>query len=248
MRSRLAHALNLKQSPVAIVLTDDKPAGASQFKEGKMGCVAAMLLAAARGKSGVFDRKTFGCPGGGTGLGFGNCYTGFPIDRLLSTGGQSVLADGSTFDMRDGERFHATPEVTDRWVQALPYRDVPTQYVVIKPLDRVNPQEAVSLILMLVTADQLSALVTLAGFRTGAVHTTISPWGAACQSILFAYAEAKKDLPHGVIGFFDISQRSRVDREILSFTVPYSMFLQMESDVEESFLGTTVWQKLRERQ
>ena len=54
--------------------------------------------------------------------------------------------------------------------------------------------------------------------------------------------------PSGVIGFFDISQRDKVDREILSFTMPYRMFLQMESDVEESFLRSEPWRKLRDRQ
>jgi uncharacterized protein (DUF169 family) len=202
MQSRLAEALRLKDSAVAVLLTDNKPPGAIQFKEGRMGCVGAMMLTAAKGRVGVFDRKTFGCPGGGTGLGFGDCYVGFPIDRLLSTGGEAVLPNGYRFDMQEGERFHAEPEITNRWVQALPYRDVSAEYVVFTPLDQVMDQEQVALILMLVNPDQLSALVTLAGFRTGAINAVISPWGAACQSILFAYAEAEKESPRGVIGFF----------------------------------------------
>ncbi len=248
MQSRIAQALALKYSPVAVLLTDDKPTGATQFKEGRMGCVAAMLLTAAKGRVGVFDRKTFGCPGGGTGLGFGDCYGGFPINRLLSTGGQAVLPNGYPFDMGEGERFHASPEVTDRWVRALPFRDLPTEYVVFKPLDQVTDQEQISLILMLVNPDQLSALVTLAGYRSGAINTAVSPWGAACQSILFAHAESEKETPCGVIGFFDISQRNKIDREILSFTMPHRLFAEMESNVEESFLRTDAWRKLRERQ
>lgn len=98
MNYRLLDALHLKYRPMAILLSDVKPVPAQQFKEGCMGCVAAMLLAAARGRTVVFDRKTFGCPGGGVGLGFGNAYAGFPIDRLLSTGGQA-LGNGQTWDM-----------------------------------------------------------------------------------------------------------------------------------------------------
>jgi len=75
----------------------------------------------------------------------------------------------------------------------------------------------------------------------------VSPWGAAGQSIMFAHAEAASENPRGVIGFFDISQRGKIAKELLSYTVPYSMHLEMESSVDDSFLGTTIWQKLRER-
>ncbi len=247
MRSRITEALALKHSPVAVVLTDTKPEPATQFKEGKMGCVGAMLYAAAKGRVAVFDRKTWGCPGGGTGLGFGNCYVGFPIDRLLSTGGKAELPNGGAFDMGEGERFFESPEVADRWANALPYHDVPTEFIVFKPLDKVEEGEDASLVLMFVNPDQVSALVTLAGFRRGVTDPAVSPWGAACQSILFAYAEAESDNPRGVIGFFDISQRGKIDRELLSFTMPYSLYLRMEASVDDSFLSTATWQKLRER-
>jgi uncharacterized protein (DUF169 family) len=247
MHSRIAEAIALTHSPVAILLTDTRPEGAAQFKEGSRGCAGAMLRAAAEGRVAVFDRKTFGCPGGGTGLGFGNCYVGFPIDRLLSTGGKAELPNGGTFDMGEGERFLESPEIVARWVEALPYRDVPTEFIVFKPLDQVAGGEDVSLILMFVNPDQIAALVTLAGFRSGAVNATVSPWGAACQSIMFAYEEARSDNPRGVIGFFDISQRGKIARELLSYTMPYSMYLEMESSVDDSFLRLAVWQKLRER-
>ncbi len=247
MHSKIAEALALQLSPVAILLTDTKPENATQFKEGSMGCTGAMMRTAAKGRVCVFDRKTSGCPGGGTGLGFGNCYIGFPIDRLLSTGGKAKLPNGYTFDMKEGERFFESPQVTDHWLNALPYRDVPTEFIVFKPLDQVAEGEDVSLVLMFVNPDQLSALITLAGFRSGSIDATVSPWGAACQSILFAHAEAERETPRGVIGFFDISQRGKIAKEFLSYTVSYHMFLEMESSVDDSFLKTHMWEKLRER-
>lgn len=247
MPRRVEEALGLQQSPIAIVLTNTKPEAAIQFKEGQRGCVAAMLTAAAKGRIGVVDRKTYGCPGGGTGVGFGNCYVGFPINQLLSTGGQAELPNGGTFDMDEGERFFESPELTSRWMNDLPYRDVPTEFIVFKPLDQVEEGEEVSLVMMFVNPDQLSALVTLAGFNRGAVNATTSPWGAACQSIMFAYEEAESDNPRGVIGFFDISQRGKIAKELLSFTMPFSMYKAMEVSVDNSFLATHTWQKLRER-
>jgi len=247
MNSRIAQAIGLKQSPVAVLLTDTKPEGAAQFKEGSRGCVASMMRPAAGGRTVVFDRKTFGCPGGGTGLGFGNCYTHFAIDRLLSTGGKTELPGGQVFDMGEGERFFDSPETAARWTQALPYRDVPTEFIVFKALDQVLEGEDVSLVLMLVNPDQLSALVTLAGFHRGGFNNTVAPWGAACQSIFFAFEEAESDNPRGVLGFFDISQRGKIAKELLSYTMPYSLYLEMESGVDESFLRQDIWKKLRDR-
>ena len=104
------------------------------------------------------------------------------------------------------------------------------------------------LIVFFTNADQLSALVVMADYNRGSNQSVTAPFGAACQSILFGYAEAKKENPRGVIGFFDISQRSAIDRETLTFTIPYRMFQEMEASVEGSFLGTPVWRKLQERQ
>ena len=247
MESKIAESIALELSPAAVLFTDDRPENATEFKEGSMGCVASMLKAAAKGRVCVFSRKTSGCPGGGTGLGFGNCYVGFPIDRLLSTGGKADLPNGAAFDMGEGERFHASPEITERWIDALPFREAPTEYIAFKPLQLVSGEERPSLVVMFVNPDQLAALVTLAGFRTGALNASVAPWGAACQSMLFAHAEAEKERPAGVIGFFDISQRGKVARDILTYTMPYRLFLEMEDSVEDSFLRTHAWLKIKGR-
>jgi hypothetical protein len=38
-----------------------------------------------------------------------------------------------------------------------------------------------------------------------------------------------------------------VDKDLLSFAVPYKMFLEMENNVEGSFLEKEEWQGVRER-
>jgi uncharacterized protein (DUF169 family) len=250
MQCRLAEALGVKHAPVAIILTDQRPTEGTQFKPGSMGCVASMLLTAAKGRTVFFDRDTFGCPGGGAGLGFGDCYArmGFPIEQLLSTGGTAQLASGQAYDMGEGERFHRTPAITRRWLGEFPFRQIETAYVVAKPLADAGTDEAVALVYWLVNPDQLAALVTLAGFERGSVDTATAPWGAACQAIAYAYAEAARPEPRGVIGFFDISRRHQVDREILSFTAPYALHREMEAAAPDSFLETEAWRELRARQ
>lgn len=98
MKSKAAQAIGLNFEPVAIMLTNTKPDGAKQFKEGKWGCVMFMLAAAAKGETAVFDRKTFGCQGGGTGLGFGNQYKNF-AGSFLERHSWKELSDLKTKEM-----------------------------------------------------------------------------------------------------------------------------------------------------
>jgi uncharacterized protein (DUF169 family) len=248
MKSQLLKALKLKMQPVAIILTDNKPENGLHFKEGSQrGCVFAMLVAASnKSRTAFFDRQSFGCPGGGTGLGFGDSYGEFPIDCLLSTGNNVMGRRGSS--LAEGERFYKNPEIASKWVDSLPMTDVPTEYVVFKPWEQLTEQDTPELIIFFVNADQLSALVVMADYNRGTNQSVTAPFGAACQSILFGYAEAKKENPQGVIGFFDISQRAVLDREILTFTVPFRMFQEIEASVAGSFLEMHAWQKLQERQ
>ncbi len=251
MESKLANALRLANSPVAVILTDNKPSEGIHFKEGAWGCVASVLFAASKGRTGFFDRKTFGCPGGGTGLGFGNQYekSNFPIDYLLSTGNKEYAARmGGSSEMEKGERFFKTPAQAKKFVEALPITEVPTEFIVFKPLDQVTDQDSPELVVFFVNADQLSALVAMSGYSRENSENVFAPFGGACQSIIFGYAEARKDHPRGVIGFFDIAQRKLVSRETLSFTVPYKMFQEMEANIEGSFLEMDVWHKIQERQ
>jgi uncharacterized protein (DUF169 family) len=251
MNSRLVTALRLASSPVAVFLTDEKADGALQFKDGAWGCVAATMVAVSKGRTAVFDRKTFGCPGGGSGLGFGNQYeqTDFDIVSLLSTGspeGAARLQRRSR--MAEGERFFKSPTQVRAWLSTVPFTDVPTEYVVMKPFDHIAGDERPSLLVFLVNPDQLSALVVLSDYQRGTGDSVVARFGGACQSILFGYAEARRDRPRGVIGFFDIAQRLRIDRELLSFTAPYSLFLEMEASVEGSFLEMEDWRELQARQ
>ena len=257
MQSRIAEAINLRYSPVAIVFTNEKPEGALQFKEGRWGCVIAMLGAAAKGRTAVFDRKTYGCIGGGSGLGFGNTYTQFPggIEHFLSKGNKE-FCDSETGKnivrnmpaLIHGEAYKKTPEFAKSFADNLPYYEVPTEYVVFKPLAELSPAEKPEVVIFLATPDQISALVVLAKYARHGGDNVPTPFGAGCHSIgILPLHQGTQDHPRGVVGLIDISARKHVEKDILSFSVPYKMFLEMEGHVEESFLTRDVWLKVKER-
>lgn len=257
MQSKIAKAINMSYSPVAVIWTNNKPEGALQFKEGRWGCVVAMLRAAARGKTAVFDRKTFGCLGGGTGLGFGNQYVNFPggIEYFLSTGNKDFCRTETGKNMvrnmpalEHGERYLKTPEIAAKFVKNLPMTDVPTEYIVLKPIEEVIEDERPKVVVFLVKPDELSALVVLANYSRETNINVVAPFGAGCHTFgIIPYKEDEKENPMAIIGLTDISARSKVEKDILSFTVPYKMFEEMESNVEGSFLEQEPWLKIMER-
>ncbi len=248
MNSEIAASLKLKYSPVAIILTDEKPASALQFKEDCWGCVAAMLVAAARGRTAVFDRITYGCAGGGIGLGFEKEYKDFDIEYFLSIGCErSPLHRRHRASATEGERYFRTPALARQFVDSLPLTEIPAKYVVFTPLENVERKVEPTLVLLFANPDQLSALVVLANYDRARRDSVIVRFGAGCQSILFGYEEARAEQPRAIIGFFDITVRKLIDRDLLSFTVPFQRFLEMEANVEESFLEKEQWLRVAER-
>jgi hypothetical protein len=46
---------------------------------------------------------------------------------------------------------------------------------------------------------------------------------------------------------FDVSARPMVEKEILTFAMPFSVFLKLLENVQGSFLETESWKKVRQR-
>lgn len=268
MESKIAKATGLKYPSVAIILSDEKPSKCRQFKEGKWGCVMFLLAAVLKGETAAFDSKTFGCFGGGVGLGFGNQYQNFPggeecFKYFLSSGNEQ-WEDGQTAGAQvkpymrpeafhhfmHGERYLKSPEMTDRFIKSLPITEVPTKYVIFKPLSDVDrSNEHPQTIVFFGDMDQISALTVLVNFGRGHNENVIFPWAAGCQTLgIYPYAEAQKAEPRAVLGLNDISARVYLKRilkdDLMSFAVPLSLYREMEDNVEESFLMQASWQEL----
>lgn len=270
MESKLKAALRLQSEPVALLFSDEKPEGATQFAAGASSCVMFLFTAAVRGKTVVFDRESFGCPGGGVGLGFGDTYQShFPggmscFCRFLSNGnesdpagkaiGEGMRAGGAperfVNEFLHGERYKKSPELVEEFVAALPITEVPGKYVVMKPLSQVDPdrEEPVS-VTCLVNPDQLSALVILANYDRPGLENVAVPHVAACQAIgILSYEEAKKAKPRCLIGLTDISARRYLKgqnaSDKMTFTVPFRRLQEMEANVAGSFLEGNTWADL----
>ena len=268
MKSKIAQAIETKYPPIALIWADEKPEGAMQFQEGRWGCIMWLAAAAAKGRPAVCDAKSFGCFGGGVGMGFGDQYRNFPggeegFCRFLSSGiegwaeGPAVAEKIKPFmraesydNFLHGERYVKTPEDVKRFVKQIPIMQIPKRFVVFRPLADVDAEkELPQTVIFLADPDELSALVVLANYGRGSNENVIIPYGAGCWMIgIFPYREAKADRPRAVVGLIDLSARVAIRKQLgdnlLSFAMPFSLFREMEADVEGSFLQRHTWQEL----
>ncbi len=236
----LAERLKLKYAPASIRRTDVKPDGAMEFAPGRWGCVVAMMGAVVKkGKTAAFSDATCSCAGGRIGLGFTEMYApGF--QEFLSRGD----SEGTCTWHREPEGYKKSPAAVEAWFQGLPSRKIAEKYVVFEPLDRVPNGEEPELVVLYVTPDQLSALVVLANYDRPNADGVAIPQGAGCQTFcLFPWHEAEQEHPRAVVGMTDISCRHLIDDNMLSFTMPYDMYRQMEANAEGSFLDRETWKR-----
>lgn len=242
MRSRLAEVLKLRYQPIAIYFANERPEGAISLPEGKWACVVGMVTAAMRGKTVALSRKTVNCFGGGVGMCFGNWYPKLPggIEYFLSTG----RGEG----YRAGERYKQSPELAQSFVDALPMIDVEEEYVVMRPLHEMPEATEPDVVVMYADCDQLSALVVLSNYDREGGENVVFPFSAGCQSIcLLPYAERLRDKPRSVVGMADISARPLIDRDLLSFAVPYKRFCELEANADECFFTAEAWARVAPR-
>lgn len=268
MQSKIAAAIRLPTHPVAITWADAAPEGATQFKPGVWGCAVSLIASvAAKGRTVAFDRRTYGCWGAGVGLGFGNQYEAFPggtdcFARFLSNGNEQdavgnaigqKMAEGPGSRLADqylkGERYIRDPEAARNFVDTLPIRDLGNQCVVAKPLEQLDASDDTKSITFFVEPDALSALVVLANYVRPEIENVAIPWAAACQVLgLFGYRECERERPRALVGLTDLSARKYVrpqlGKYVMSFTLPYSLFLELEANVEGSFFERETWAHL----
>ena len=266
MKSNIQDALSLRYPPLAIFLAEKPP---EETRPVKGACAMFWIAQAAKGETVALSLENCHCPGSGAGFalqpmrsdnfpGGRECWLRFlsvgnenweqgraVIEQLKQAGAPKIMIT----EFSEGEGFRKTPELVAAFTDNLPQMTPEAPHVVIKPINRLKPGETPKVVSFLVDPDQLSALVVLANFARPDIDAVRTPFGAGCMTFgLYPFFECGQENPRAVVGLTDISARFYLRKilgaDILSFTVPLSLFDEMDANVPESFLTRFAWKSM----
>ena len=201
-------------------------------------CFICELAAVRKGKSLAFDKDSVSCGGGKRYLGFTQEI--MPnFEYFLSCGIEGKL---------EGERYIKSPELVRILMEKMPAFRAPGRYIHFKRWDMLEKDDEPEVVIFFAGADILSGLFTLANFDREDASGVFAPFGSGCSSIVYyPYLEKKAEKPRAILGMFDVSARPCVAENLLTFAVPFEKFRTMVDNMEESFLITESWGKVRKR-
>ena len=202
-------------------------------------CMICDLARIRKGASLAFDNDSLSCSGA-------KYYLGYTTERrpefryFLSAGKPGVV---------EGERYKRTPEIVDKMEQ---YRgEIPAagRCYIFRRWDQLTAEDSPEVAIFFARPEVLSGLFTLANFdQADPYGGVICPFGSGCSSIVYyPLIEQQKEDPKVVLGMFDPSARPCVMPDVLTMAIPMKKFGKMIGYMEESFLTTGSWEKVRKK-
>jgi hypothetical protein len=224
--------------PLVFYYTDDAVQAVAPQPTRGSNCMICDLAQARAGTPLCFSFQTLRCGGG-------KHYLGFMPD--LRRNFEYFLSCGIPGEM-EGERYKKSPALVHEQLKYQPSFDAPGKYIVFKRWDKLEEQDEPLVVVFFAPPDVLSGLFTLANYAEAEINSVIAPMGSGCSSIVY-YPIRELAVPHprAVLGMFDVSARPCVPAEWLSLALPWGKFTHMVEDMEESFLITPSWGKVRRR-
>ncbi len=229
---------NGPELPIILYYADTPGDAAMAPASDKWSCIICQLAEVRKGKSLAFSKETVRCAGGKRYLGFSKTVRP-DFEYFLSCGIGNRM---------EGERYIRTPEMVVRMMDQMQPAEAPGKYIVFKRWDKLEEADNPDVVIFFCTPDVLSGLFTLANFDQVEPNGTFTPFGSGCSSIVHhPFLEKDAERPRAVIGMFDPSARPCVPEGTLTFAVPFVKFMKMAGYMDESFLITPSWEKVRKR-
>ncbi|MBN1689605.1 MAG: DUF169 domain-containing protein [Dehalococcoidia bacterium] len=224
--------------PLAFYYTDEEGRAPLVKPSTAHRCLIAALLKARKGAPLAFNGESIGCFGG-------RRYAGFATKIMANF--EYFLSCGIPGKLK-GERYKKSPALVKQVMQHQQPFTAPGRYIIFKRWDLLEQSDTPRVAIFFARPDVLAGLFTLANFDETEPNGVISPFGSGCSSIIYhPYYQSLEKHPRPVIGMFDISARPYVDKCELTFALPVERLKAMIANMEESFLITGSWAKIKKR-
>lgn len=224
--------------PIVFYYTDQADAAGTVPPPSGHQCIIGTLGKVRKGESLCFAAESLGCFGG-------KRFAGFQTE--LSPNFAYFLSCGIPGKL-EGERYKKTPELVKEWVKNSPEFKAPAKYLVFKRFDKLEAADSPEAVVFFAPPDVLAGLFTLANFEESEANGVFSPFSAGCGTIIrYPYLENRSERPRGVLGMFDVSARPFMQKDHLTFAAPMNRFLRMAANMDESFLITGAWDRVKKR-
>ena len=224
--------------PLAFYYTDHEESARLVKAPSGHQCFIGALANVRKGQSLRFDVNSVGCFGGKRYIGFSTQLMP-QFEYFLSCGIPGEL---------EGERYKKSPDLVKEVMGNTPSFKAPARFIVFKRWDKLEESDEPSVVIFFARPDVLAGLFTLANYDEAEQNGVFAPFGAGCSSIvMYPFLERNSQRPRGVLGMFDVSARPFVSAETLTFAVPMNKFDRMIDNMDESFLITPSWKKVRKR-
>ena len=224
--------------PITLQYSDDTANTEGNKPPSGHQCFIGVLNRVRKGRDLHLNTDTVGCFGG-------RRYLGFPTE--FTSKFHYFLSYGIPGEM-EGERYKKSPELVQEMLRHWPNFRAPAQNAIFKRWDNLNQADDPQVVIFFAQPNVLSGLFTLANFDEPEPNGVYTPFCAGCGSIvMYPYQERDSSRPRAVLGMFDVSARPFVGDNELTFSAPINKFKNMVDNMEESFLITDSWEKVKKR-
>ncbi len=201
-------------------------------------CLICDLFKVRKGTPLLFDQAALSCSGA-------QFFCGYATERrpdfryFLSYGKPGVV---------EGERYKRTPELVDEADMKMEHIPSQGKFLLFKRWDQLNPADDPDVVIFFARPEALSGLFTLANFDQADPNGVICPFSSGCgATIYYPWLEQQKEKPRAVLGMFDPSARPCVGTDVMTIAIPMEKFSRMIGYMEESFLITGTWEKVKKK-
>ncbi|MCU0633089.1 MAG: DUF169 domain-containing protein [Methanolinea sp.] len=201
-------------------------------------CVVCDLARVRKGRSLVFSQDSLSCSGA-------RYYLGYVEERGPDF--RHFLSSGKPGSVR-GERYKRTPEIVDEFTNQGIFLPATGRSYLFRRWDHLAVDDHPDVVIFFSRPEVISGLFTLANFDRADPHGVICPFGSGCSSIIhYPRLEAVENAPRAILGMCDPSARPCVPVDMMTMAIPMRIFGSMIDSMEESFLVTETWEKVKRK-